>query len=669
MPTLSASPNPVVFYSATAPATTTVRWNTEGRFSGIVYVSINGGKAEPLPGQGSGAPSGTGLTLPVSFGSVYRLSLKRADDTSVELASVIVTTSDLRAQIAEGFSQAYLPQLRPQMITNLVVTPGVDTVRVSFRTTRPTIPTIGIYDANGAYLDGRMPLFGGLQTKHGAEFGVDRPLALGSKHKIVIDAFGATGNASSPRKVTQTVEFISGTRSADVTFENVDVHDDGDTGASGAGEIVFSFGVGDRSTGQLIGPSVQWPAVGVAEISDDDGQVDIGVTLPIPAAPRIIWAQVIATDDDSGTLPGQDAVRFFLPPKFEEEGSRYFVRAAAAHASVTVSIDLGTESGRFAIPFEMMTGDFPLDYVMSGHIFVRAKEGAVISTKVGMGGPAGWRSSFLTEPGDAVRLAAAGAANHGHLVALGADGAVHYLPSKAELREKQKTWTRIELPCAGTIAVAASPTGTINLVGADSDGAPIHREFDPAAPKRGKWRKLAGRFREVHPAFAARSGRGAAAKLLLFGLGHDGSLHVCDDADRDDWSRLGDEPVRAIASAPLDAARPAVFAAAENGTLLSFERDKGRWRQRALARIQGEIAPQLLTVVPVDQVDAKSGKISRDLVIGTMSEDYRVFTLRWPDYPIEKPEDCWQELGSVQDLLVEKPATPAKRRRESRKQR
>ena len=653
MAILTATPNPIGVYGS-GSGSASVHWDMEQPSRGIVYFSIDGADEEKLGGpQDQGSRVGD-LPLTLNLGQSCRLSLKDPGDTSVELKSLVVTTYDLRLELAEGFAQAYLPQLRPQLITNLVVRPGVDTVFLSFRTTRPTIPTIGLFDASGAYVDGRMGLFGGLQTRHSAEFGLDRPLALGTTHRMVIDAFGPSGNASSPNKVTKTVDFVSGTRSADVSFESVNVHDDGDEGIKGAGEFCFSFAVGDRATRARIGDHAWWPARGVALISHDDPPRDVGVTLPIPSAPRVIWAQVIATDDDTGTLPGQDDVAFFLRPEFEGEGTWFYSRFAADHASITVSFDLGTESGRFAIPFDMATGDFSLDYVMSGHIFVRANAGAVISTLIGKGRPIR-RSSFLTEPGDVVSLSADGTSRSGrHLVALGADGAAHYLPLEPELRARQEALARFELPCAGTVSVSASPDGSLDLLCLDPEGGVRHSRPDL---KKGKapWRRLGGRLREVRS--LGVSGKAADATLSLAGIGRDDGLQVADVKDgRASWVTLVEGPVRAISTVSIPKMPDAILALGDDGAITHVERRRGGWRtQRHPAHWPGEAPPQALSTAMTEEVDAKSRSTARTLIIAAMSEDMSVRLLRWPDYPSGVPAQRWENVGSVQDLLVEPP--------------
>jgi hypothetical protein len=77
MATISADPNPVGVYKSPSGATTTIAWDMEEPTSGKVFVSVNGLDEEELPGQGDGAPTGTGLELKVNIPNIYKLTLRR----------------------------------------------------------------------------------------------------------------------------------------------------------------------------------------------------------------------------------------------------------------------------------------------------------------------------------------------------------------------------------------------------------------------------------------------------------------------------------------------------------------------------------------------------------------------------------------------------------------
>lgn len=668
MATITASPNPVGFYTAGGQQDVTVTWDTEGGFNAIVYVAVGGLIENPMPNQrGGGAQRGT-LTLRVTYPLFYYLSLKRADNKK-EIAHVTVTTFDLRAQLAEDFSQAYLPQLRPQVITHLVVKPGVDTVRISFRTTRPTIPKIELHNNTGAWVDDRFPVSGGLRTSHQVTFGFEKPLALDTEHTFTIEASGATGNKKSPNKTVVTGEFVTGTRNVDVMFETLDVHDDGDPGARGAGEFRFGFGAGDANTRALMGTPVFWPDSGRVNISDDDPPIDLGKIISIAGAPRRLWLQVNTTESDQTLAPWEASFAGGVQPAFDgETGSSYHGSEASQEASVTTIVNLGNIPGRRMIPFEMKTGDFPVDFVVTGHLGVNAFVGAVLAPKMTKSGPLARASAFLTEPGSISRLAVSGAGDRSELVALGADGALYHrsLAPQFENRSEGGGWTRIELAGRGTPVVVASIPGMLDVIDLNEDGSVLHCGHDLQKSRGGKWRKLGGKFREIHPVVSSSKGRDGGSTITLFGIGDDGLIHVRDvHAEGQSWDPLGDQPIRAVAAVSAAGAGASLFAVGDDGRLVRCSRRNGRWRAEPLAaRVPGESPTQLLTAVAIDQLAGKEGRsMRRDLVIAAMSEDHRVRMIRWPDYPAGAPETRWKELGSVQELVVEEAKSAAGRSR------
>ena len=339
MPTISASPNPVGIYSANVPTFTNVSWNTESRSTGVVDYTENGGAPIPL---GGGAAAGS-ASLEVKLGITYRLSLKTelvAGAGLVEVASAIVTTFDLRQQLAAGFSQHHVPELRPQLITNLVVQPAVDSVIISFRTRFPTIPTTELRDDAGNWVDGKLPLLGGLRTRHRVEFGFEEGLALDSKHSFKIEAFGPNRNL--PKAVAEG-EFITGRRDVDVNFEVIDVLNDTDSG--GAGEFSITFGVGDVGTTAALGPPQSWKG----DITDRDPPVNLNKTFPLTNAHRLLWLQVTVDENDQEPWGGIAARG--SRPEFKQPGGTYFDDGDLERVRLTIHVDVDTDTVQFVIPF------------------------------------------------------------------------------------------------------------------------------------------------------------------------------------------------------------------------------------------------------------------------------------------------------------------------------
>lgn len=652
----TATPSSIGIYGA-GSGTSTIHWETDEGYNGIVYVRIDNGPEEKLGGsQDRGARRGN-LPLALNLGQVARLSLRRVDN-GVEIASLQVDTYDVRAELAGGFSQAYFPNLRPQLITNLVVTPGVDTVRVRFRTTRPTIPTVGLFGPDNVYVDGRMPLFAGLQTLHQFEFGMDKPLALGAKHTLHIEAFGATGDATSPRKVIRQVEFVSGTRSADVSFETIKVRNDSDSG--GDGEIAFAFAVGDRGTGEKIGDHVYFPASGYLEISDDDPALAVGVTIPLPSAPRVIWAQVNGSDDDSSSWP-LDGLRFLLPPEFKGEGGSYRDQYSSENVDLAVSVDLGDEPGRFAIPLEMETGPFPFEFAVSGHVFVNAEAGRVNLTKSGKLRFPPSASAFLTEPGDAMKVRTGGTSRH---IAYGADQAVH-ISEGSRSRASPDGGSRVALPVAGTVSVSRGPDERLWIHALNAEGAVFELQPGSTSGKGEDWRSLGGNLREVHPL------PGMAGPVLA-GIGRDGNLYALNEEEKSSqWAMIAKGDFTTLTAVALPGGPVGIMASDGDRTVTFLERHEKGWRHHALSGvIGGKSAIQGLAVALSCESPGKGREALPTLHVAALDDDWNVHLFRWAGFPSDSPASNWEELGSVQSLVSagddnvrpgEKPAAPRTR--------
>ncbi len=667
MPTISASPSPVGVYSRNPPkATTFVSWNTESAAVGTASVSENGGQPKTLGSGQAGGP----VPIEVTLGSTYRLSLTVPPGIggggAGEVAAAMVETFDLRQQMAAGFSQAFVPQLGmpqvlPQIITGLVVRPGIDTVQISFRTTLPTIPTTELRDEAGNWVDGKLPLFGGLRTRHEVEFGFEKALALNKKHSFKIEAFGPTGDPASPNKAVVTGEFITGRRHADVMFEVLDVRNDSDSG--GAGEFDFLFRVGDVGTGAALGPPSFWDG----DIVDRDPPIDLGIVMPLTDVHRELWLEVIGDENDQEPYGGIAAIG--AASDFKGPGGYYYDDGDIQRASLTIVMNIDRDPGRWMIPFELNTGEWQLAFKVTGHIAVRGHVGSVIAPKMTKSKLPPKRDAFLTKPGDVFGLVGDSASGTADVVALGADGALYHRRRNREGagRRGRDEWNRIELPGLGKPVAVASGQDSLDLVDLDARGGVLHCEFDAARPKRAKWRKLGGNFRQVVPVAEPAKRKGERSGMALFGIDQDGALHVHNArGEVRDWARVGDVPVTVVA--PISGEAAALLAVASDGTLLHVAKSKGRWRSDAIARkAPGETPTQLLTAAIVERVNSKDPKSrNRDLVIGAMDAGHQVQTLQWPDYPDGSPEARWMALGPLQDLMLTQPDAPRRGRKSAK---
>ena len=228
------------------------------------------------------------------LGLTYRYELRRANNYAALLASVTVTTHEVQATLAENIVQdlvglAALPP-PPQQIFNLTVTPGIDRVRISFRTTQPTIPQITCKGTDGS-TNVALALLNGLQTKHTCTFGENSPLPQDMQHTFTIVAAGQTFNGTAKDTFAHGL-FRTGSRHATVIFDRIKVRNDSDK--LSAGEIAFSFLRGRCGHRRLTGLPRPWPVLWRHEqlISDEDPPVDVNLSILMEKAPRRVWVNV-----------------------------------------------------------------------------------------------------------------------------------------------------------------------------------------------------------------------------------------------------------------------------------------------------------------------------------------------------------------------------------------
>jgi hypothetical protein len=165
---ITASPNPVGFWSPTDKRTTTISWDTGGEGNGYVNVTQDTGPEQPFDvGTKLSRHSKAFSTPDLALGHQYTFTLHRQDNDTV-IAKVTVTTEDLEQRMLDQTSKWAMQQRAlggaPQAITDLSITAAVDTVRISFSTVQATIPSVTVHAADGTQVAAWLPLFGGLQT-------------------------------------------------------------------------------------------------------------------------------------------------------------------------------------------------------------------------------------------------------------------------------------------------------------------------------------------------------------------------------------------------------------------------------------------------------------------------------------------------------------------------
>src|SRR5207249_2705178 len=132
---ITATPNPVGFWSPSDTRTTTISWDTGGAGNGYVNVSAYGGPEQPFDIGAKPTKHSKCFATPVlKHRHVYVFTLYRESNNKA-LAAVTLTTVDLEQQMLDRTTAWAMQEraMRPpgQAITDLSVAAGVDTVRIS----------------------------------------------------------------------------------------------------------------------------------------------------------------------------------------------------------------------------------------------------------------------------------------------------------------------------------------------------------------------------------------------------------------------------------------------------------------------------------------------------------------------------------------------------------
>ena len=637
---ITASPNPVGFWSPSDKLATTISWNTDGAGNGYVNVSDNGAVEQPFDvGANTGKHSKVFSTP--ALGHVYVFKLYRESNNKL-LASVTVTTVDLEQQMLDRTTEWAMQEqrMRPpgQTITDLSVAAGADTVRVSFKTVQPTIPTVTVTTDDGTQVAAWLPLIGGLQTQHEVTLGQNVPLDQETHYHVRISAFGTT-SLGKHVDVVVTRTFTTGFRKVTLSFDKINVRKDGDP--AGAGEFEYYFHVGDAGAGTLL----VWDTWGERDISDDDPPVDVNKVIVLDHAPRSVYAIVLGVDEDFDVIPypGEGLPEYYPKVEFQGEGSWWASSYDYDSAWVTRVFPIRDVFGAALTTFEMSTGDFGVAFTVDGHIIVEGRPGTTSATrKVRRASPYGLSThAVVTAPG-AFGAVGAGDGN-GQVVGLGADGAVY---SKAvganENGSRNEGWTRVAEGVAGPMTVLASARGRVDLFALDADGRLSGATVARGRPSK-RWRDLGGRF--VEPVAAVTVEGGA---IELFGLGEGGvvlnrSLAPGERSSKqDDWERIGEGVSGSLQAFPLRNGGLAVFALGEDGTVLHKRRGPRRWQPggaqwQSLGRTSGV---RLLA----EQLDGDG------LGLATVGDDGSLEVLLWRDFPNGEP-GRWKKHGTLDSRL------------------
>ncbi|MEP7328973.1 MAG: hypothetical protein ABI777_07160 [Betaproteobacteria bacterium] len=635
---ISASPNPVpgTIWSISRMRPTTISWDVGGGFqTGTVYVSVDSGPSTPAKNSaGNPIPAGRSgsANVLVELGKTYVFQLKDTATPTIIFASVTVETRETL-----GLPTQFVDDVRArgpliQGITNLQVFPDIESVRIRFRTRQPTVPVIDVKRSDNQALAGAVfPFLQGARTAHDFSF----PLAQNTDFTFHIVAVPGNGAPSTAKAVETTGQFRTGLRNAQVFFDQVFVHTDGDPGLLGDGDFTFGMGAGDIDGGAVLG-GTQYKA----DISGGDNQT-INQSVLIEPAPVGLWVQVRSEEDDSFGyhFTGMDAEIAFAP-----EGAKWehaFIRGDESEIStVTKWFDL-SGAGPIAqeIAFTLETGPRHVDYSLHCRLRFQATPGAVLQPMIKKSAPPISRAKTVATMVTGDRIAVAGRQNH--VLQLPGDGGLYHaeVGSRADSRNPQ--WTRVATELRPPLTVTAAGD-TLQLVAVDDAGQVMHQELGPAAGQSGysvaKAASLGGNV--VAPIVAATVGD----RTELFAMDAQGAVlqRTLGEHAGGEWKRIGEGLAGSLNAFTTVHGEIGLIARGRNGDVMYLA-----WSEKTA---QGGTPPwQSLGKAPAGAVSAE--QIEDDVVLAVLADDETVHAAAWRDYPKLPSKLVWQVFGTMNDLI------------------
>lgn len=633
---ITATPNPVGFWFPSDNRKTTISWDTDGAGHGYVKVTPDTGVEQPFDTDAKAGKHSKDYSTPeLALGHSYTFTLYKQDNDKV-LAKVTVTTVDLEQRLLDMTSEWAMEQRAlggaPQAITDLTVAAGVDTVRISFKTVQPTIPSVTLAAADGTQVASWLPLFGGLQTQHECILGQNVPLDQQTSYRLRIVASGTYFGKPHDAVVTQTC--VTGSRKVTLFFDSINVRKDGDP--AGAGEFEFFFRGGDADGGAPLGYAV-W---GEGDISDDDPPVDVNRTIAIERAPRAVYAIVLGVDQDFDVIPypGEGLPDYYPKVEFQGDGSWWASSYDYDSAWVTKVFPITDVFGAASRTFEMSTGDFGVAFTVSGRLMVEGWAGTNSVSRKTRRGRRFSPNAVVAVPG-AFGAVGAGEGN-AHVVGLGADGAIYSKVVGAPNGDsRHEGWAQLAEGVTGPVTVLAAARDRIELFALDEAGS-----LAVATAGRGRrvsrWRNLGGPF--VQPVTAV-AGEGGRTELL--GVDEGGSvLHrsVVRSSKQEEWEQIGEGVSGSLQAFPLRNGGLAVFALGTDGTVLHKRRGPKRWQPAGT---------KWLSLGHTSGVRLLAERLDEDGVgLVTIAEDGSLEILLWRDYPGGEPGP-WKAQGTLESWL------------------
>lgn len=617
-------PSPVGLWDITVPGKTRIDWSTDSTaIRARLQLSVDGGTPVQVAGGAQGEVTGSYTYEDVRLGREHLFILRRAGSNAV-LATLSVRAYDLQQELLAQTVGAILLGNKldpPQAIHSLVIEPGIDTVRLRFRTRNPTIPHVAVETEDGEQVVSWFPLLGGLQTLHVAELGLDRPLAQDTAHRLRITV--PSGALLGPKDIVRKAAFRTGIRHVNVRYDHLKVLRDGDPWPWGAGELEFIFAACDASSWNGLvtsGPLRR-------DIDQNDPPIPLRRNTPLLDGPRTVWIYVQGQEHDPEPPTaglGIDVVSWPLGVTGTGPIDKALWEGAWVARSFAIS-DL--KLGQRTIPFELQTGDFGVAFSVWGRIEVEAKPGrGWWDVPVGRRFPS--KMAVLKAPGAKAVMSGEGGA--GAALVLGADGMIWLRPIDPEHPgPRDEGWSALAPAPGGAVTGLRLKDGRVEAFGLDRGGGALRWQ-----PGEGAWRPLGQRL--VPPLLAVE---GPAGQVLLLGLGEDGRVlqRSLGPGIREEglWEDLGGDIAGDLLVVETARGGPALLAIGRGGRILCRQLHHGaEWWPLG--------GPQAawLAAVPVGE----------GALIVALTQERILHRLLWRKLPDPEPGKAWEELGPLDDL-------------------
>ena len=372
------SPVPVIALSISQTARIRISWDilSLGVAAGRLRMSVDKGPFVRFDAPKESDPpirSGTNKVLDVHLGSEYVFELRAAGSEKLVVQYVVKTKEQDVLRLSDA-THVHIPE--KQAVYQLQIEPGIESVRVRFRTRQSCAPILEVRHT----LDNNLVI--GRLGPNGIVHDFDLPLSLDPTSQNT--TFELKIHVTSTKDAVQPAEirrlFRTGTRQAQVTFQHVVVRDDGDPGfVLGDGDFFFKIGAGE------LGVSKEFPTTE----AESQRAIDIGsgqdrsfgsfdLVIATDRAPEGIWVQARVTEYDSYNLPpGVDD-----PTSFADEGVRQYSFGDGDGDAIVMTkwFDLTSIDGE--IPFTLDTGPRVFDLTIHGRISVQTQDGALLASQI-----------------------------------------------------------------------------------------------------------------------------------------------------------------------------------------------------------------------------------------------------------------------------------------------